>query len=120
MTTSIIPLTGSPVKDWSCISCHKQGEPHDLITHTGYDPITRTDCRKHCIFHRMCFFKSESAGTGNCQRCGMRLHEYRVISDDVASVADPWHGLRRPARTKDATAVVEHMSKLDLDSDDSK
>lgn len=63
----ICSLEAHPPQGWECLKCGDQGRAFDLITHT--------DGKAHCIFHRMCYPRSESGKKGICQGCGLFLHE---------------------------------------------
>ena len=76
MATALLPLTAPPPKGRTCIFCRKAGQDFDLITHSG--------SHGRCFFRRLCYPKSTSAKTGDCQSCDTFLHRGRagyVISD---------------------------------------
>lgn len=63
----VCSLESYPPQGWECLKCGDQGREFDLISHVNG--------KVHCLFHRMCYPRSQSGKKGFCQGCGLRLHE---------------------------------------------
>ena len=66
MPHGIHSIINAPEPGWSCAHCLEDHEPQDLITHKGG--------MAECLFHRMCYPRSQSGKTGICEICDAPLH----------------------------------------------